>query len=290
MIPDTATLNAIHARMQTVVRTVRLPFRNHAWRGLNGNRAGSGIGSSIDFQDHRPYLPGDDPRYIDWQAYARSGHYTLKLYREEVSPSVDVVLDSSASMFLTEPKAARTVELFYFSVVSALQSGGSLRCYLVNGDNVETLSNEIVLSGKLSIADDRNGGTGSSSALLRVPWRPASLRVWITDGLFPGAPALHPMVHSKGRGVLLSPWCETETNPAWDGNLDMIDCESRSLRKQRVEFATLQRYRDAYQRHFTLWQEEARRLGIAYARVPAAGRFIDAMMAEALPAGAAELA
>lgn len=290
MLPDAATLHSIHARMQAVVRAVRLPFRNQAWRGLNGNRAGTGIGSSIDFQDHRPYLPGDDPRYIDWQAYARSGHYTLKLYREEVSPSVDLVLDGSASMFLGEAKAVRTLELFYFTIASALQGGGSLRCYLVNGDSVTLLANEAILAGDLGEAGQARSAATSGGALLRVPWRTASLRVWVTDGLFPGAPALHPLVHAKGRGVLLSPWCKAEADPEWEGNLDMIDCEANTLRKQRVEPGVLLRYREAYARHFLLWQEEARRMGIAYARVPSEGEFVAAMLAEALPNGAVELA
>ncbi|MEJ6642028.1 MAG: DUF58 domain-containing protein [Akkermansiaceae bacterium] len=40
------------------------------------------MGSALYFQDHRAYSPGDDPRHINWQAYARTGQYTMKLYRE----------------------------------------------------------------------------------------------------------------------------------------------------------------------------------------------------------------
>ena len=97
---------AMAARIQVGSR-VRLPFRNRTWRGDGGNWQGAGVGSSIDFQDHRPYLPGDDPRYIDWQAYARTGVYSMKLYREEVSPRVDVALDVSASMFFDDEKRQR---------------------------------------------------------------------------------------------------------------------------------------------------------------------------------------
>src|SRR5690606_7194204 len=83
-------------------------------RRSNGNVPGNGAGSSIDFQDHRPYVPGDDPRHIDWQAYARSGHYTMKLYREEVRPLADLVLDASPSMFFDPEKRRRTMELAWF--------------------------------------------------------------------------------------------------------------------------------------------------------------------------------
>ncbi|MGA0333468.1 MAG: DUF58 domain-containing protein, partial [Kiritimatiellia bacterium] len=72
---------------------LRLCLGERNWQGTQGNWAGAGVGSSIDFQDHRPYLPGDDPRYIDWAAYARSGQTIMKLYREEVRPVVDLVVD-----------------------------------------------------------------------------------------------------------------------------------------------------------------------------------------------------
>src|SRR3954471_13761145 len=83
----------------------RLPFGRRAWRGGQGNWVGAGVGSSIDFQDHRAYLPGDDPRYIHWAAYARTGQLTMKLYRAEVAPFVDIVVDASASMTFTSEKA-----------------------------------------------------------------------------------------------------------------------------------------------------------------------------------------
>ena len=73
--PDREALATIRARAREAAAALRLPFRAGLWQGQLGNWAGAGVGSSIDFQDHRPYLPGDDPRYIDWQAYARSGEY-----------------------------------------------------------------------------------------------------------------------------------------------------------------------------------------------------------------------
>jgi len=74
-------------------RKLRLPLRSRILQSRAGEFLGAGVGSSLDFQDHRAYVPGDDPRHINWQAFARTGHYTMKLYREEVRPIVDLVLD-----------------------------------------------------------------------------------------------------------------------------------------------------------------------------------------------------
>ena len=54
--------------------------------GRIGERLGSGTGSSLEFQDYRPYAPGDDLRHVDWAAYARSELLAVRLYREEVAP------------------------------------------------------------------------------------------------------------------------------------------------------------------------------------------------------------
>src|ERR1700677_1694867 len=77
---------------------VCLPFRARSWRGASGIWQGRNQGSSIDFQDHRAYAPGGDPRHLDWAAYARTNNYAMKLFREEVSPRLDVVIDVSRSM------------------------------------------------------------------------------------------------------------------------------------------------------------------------------------------------
>src|SRR5437879_9174523 len=68
--------------------------------GFTGTRTGRRNGSSIDFQDYREYQPGDDLRFIDWGIYARTDRLTVKLFREEVTPHLDLILDGSRSMNL----------------------------------------------------------------------------------------------------------------------------------------------------------------------------------------------
>src|SRR3954467_7179365 len=68
--------------------------------GQVGSRLGRRAGSSIDFQDYREYQPGDDLRFIDWGIYARSDRLSIKLFREEVTPHLDLLVDGSRSMNL----------------------------------------------------------------------------------------------------------------------------------------------------------------------------------------------
>jgi uncharacterized protein (DUF58 family) len=55
-------------------------------------------GFSVEFAEHREYVPGDDLRYLDWALYARTDHYYIKRFEEETNLRCTIVLDCSASM------------------------------------------------------------------------------------------------------------------------------------------------------------------------------------------------
>jgi hypothetical protein len=70
----------------------------------------------------------------------------------------------------------------------------------------------------------------------------------------------------------------------------MTDCETGRKRLQHIDGGLMERYRKAYARHFALWRERARKHSVLMARVAAEPDFRAALQAEALPAGAVELA
>jgi uncharacterized protein (DUF58 family) len=55
-------------------------------------------GFSVEFAEHREYVPGDDLKYLDWALYARTDLYYVKRYEEETNLRCHVLLDRSASM------------------------------------------------------------------------------------------------------------------------------------------------------------------------------------------------
>ena len=56
------------------------------------------MGLSLDFAEHRAYMPGDDIADIDWRLFARSDRYYVKLYEAETNATFAVLLDVSRSM------------------------------------------------------------------------------------------------------------------------------------------------------------------------------------------------
>ena len=65
---------------------------------LPGERRSKRRGRSVEFDDYREYVPGDDLRHIDWNVYARLDRFFIKLFREEEDLAVHILLDASPSM------------------------------------------------------------------------------------------------------------------------------------------------------------------------------------------------
>lgn len=76
-------------------------------------------GFSVEFSEYRSYQPGDDPRYIDWHAWARSDRYYVKEFEEETNLRLYLVLDSSASMGFPEPSAGAVTKYDYAATLAA---------------------------------------------------------------------------------------------------------------------------------------------------------------------------
>lgn len=55
-------------------------------------------GSSVEFREHREYVPGDDLRFIDWKVFAKSDRFYIKEYEEETNLKAYIVVDTSESM------------------------------------------------------------------------------------------------------------------------------------------------------------------------------------------------
>jgi uncharacterized protein (DUF58 family) len=65
---------------------------------LNGLHRSVYLGLSLDFAEHRPYMPGDDIRRIDWRLYGRTDRHYIKLFEAETNANFVVLLDISRSM------------------------------------------------------------------------------------------------------------------------------------------------------------------------------------------------
>lgn len=89
--PDDPTVLAHSGRLDVVARTIVEGLRL-------GQHRSPRKGVSVDFVEHRPYVPGDDVRHIDWRAWGKTGRYYVKQFEEETNLVAWFVLDTSGSM------------------------------------------------------------------------------------------------------------------------------------------------------------------------------------------------
>jgi uncharacterized protein (DUF58 family) len=87
---DPKTLARID-NLELVARTVVEGF-------INGLHRSPNLGASMDFAEHRAYMPGDDLRRIDWRLFGRSDKFFVKEFEADTNTNLLLVLDVSASM------------------------------------------------------------------------------------------------------------------------------------------------------------------------------------------------
>jgi uncharacterized protein (DUF58 family) len=90
---DLHPLVALEARAGGIGLAPEARVRSHQAGGYLSVYRGRGM----DFDQVRPYQPGDDPRTIDWRVLARSGRPYTKLYREERERPVLITLANRLS-------------------------------------------------------------------------------------------------------------------------------------------------------------------------------------------------
>ena len=83
---------------------------------INGLHRAPYFGASIDFAEHRGYVPGDDIRRVDWRLYARTDKYYVKEYEADTNANLSVLLDISKSMGF---KSQEVSKLEYGSYLAA---------------------------------------------------------------------------------------------------------------------------------------------------------------------------
>ncbi len=80
------------------VRSLELQARLIVEGYLSGMHKSPYHGFSVEFAQHREYVPGDDLKHLDWKVYSRTGRFYLKQYEEETNLVLWLLVDASESM------------------------------------------------------------------------------------------------------------------------------------------------------------------------------------------------
>lgn len=228
-----------------------LSMREFARGYMGGARRSKTQGDSVEFHDFRSYTLGDDPRRIDWNAFARFDKLFIKLFLDEQETSLRVLLDASASMRYDEPdKWDLAIRLAATLSYISLARYDRVTIVKLQGESAEASR---TFSGRqaypqveaylASIAP--SGKTILNRSLPRVPILSGrGICVLISDllsdeGWTQGAKTL---LHKRQELTVLHLLSPKELSPDFSGSVRLIDSEDRRAVDVQISQDAIKRY------------------------------------------------
>ena len=236
--------------------------------GKAGDVLARGTGSSIEFQDRRVYAPGDDVRHLDWRAFARTGELSVKLYREELLPRLDLLVDGSASMGVGDEKPRLALDLVSFLAGIAARQGFAVRVIELSDRPVlrdldDLRARGLSFGGRLPLS----ATIEPAVALLR----PGTLRMIVSDFLSPFDPAalVRGLAARAGGLALFQVLAPDDADPPVGTAFRMEDAETGEARELVLDRNVVDAYLERLERLTEAVEVECRRAAARFLRLVA---------------------
>jgi uncharacterized protein (DUF58 family) len=247
---------------------------------LQGERRSKRRGQSVEFADHRPYVVGDDLRFVDWNIYGRLNQLFLKLFLEEQDLTVHILADASASMGFGDPSKDRfakrlTAALGYISLVNNNRLTISLfadgvRAGLENmrGRNYISRMAELLLTTDCDGFSDFEK-TCRDVAAGRIG---TGVTIVISDFLFKQGyeSALRRLIGPGCDLYAIQVLCPQEISPELMGDLKLLDIEDADPAEITVSSALMKYYKRNLAAYCNELHDFCTHRGVAYVRANSA--------------------
>lgn len=244
---------------------------------LQGERRSKRRGQSVEFADHRPYVAGDDLRFIDWNIFARLEQLFLKLFLEEQDLTLHVTLDVSASMGFGDPPKDRfsrklAAALAYVGLVnnnrvtlSAFADGVRTRMANMRGRRYLPGIAEFLLGAEPRGPSDFNKAcrqlaSGSAAKGVLIVVSDFLLKEGFRDGL-------RRLIGCGSEVYAVQVLSPQELSPELTGDLKLVDVEDGDTSEITVSGAMLEYYRRGLAAYCNELKDFCARRGMSY--VPA---------------------
>jgi uncharacterized protein (DUF58 family) len=207
---------------------------------LAGLHASPFQGFSVEFSEHRKYVPGDDPKDLDWTVYAKTEKYYVKKFEAETNLTGYLVMDLSASMGYTY---RQELTKFEYAICLAAALGylmtrqqdpvglttfdTAIRASLPPRSRRAHLGN--ILSVLASLKPTGPTDAAASLHQLASMVRSKGLVMIFSDLLTEPGPVLDALHHLRHRGhevILFHILDEAEVSFPFDGLIEFADVES----------------------------------------------------------------
>lgn len=256
----------------------RLAMGHKSSMNLTGNRKSTQKGSSTEFSDFREYMPGDDIRRIDWNAYGRLDRYYIKEYMEEKEAVVNILLDTSASMDYGENKKSE-LAVMLVSAFAYLGWSNMDRVTVYDMKRMQTpyvgTGGKNAIQGLLLWLDKCSfeGQVDVNEAVRQMPAKGNGVTIIISDflqeafleeGQEATKQLLRYLNYCKQKPVLLHVLAREELEISMTGTKNFIDAEDASTLRVTLEAPGIREYEQALKSFINTLQRESSRSGASY--------------------------
>ncbi len=226
---------------------------------IKAERRSTRRGVSVEFADYRNYTPGDDFRYIDWNAFARLDELLLKLYEEREDLHIYILVDASQSMTYGElPKliyAKRVAAALAYIGLSNLDRIGITAFNTTDMNRLPTERGKGKIFTVLNFLDQING-TGETDMehafrnFVHMTKR-RGLVVVISDLFDPKGftAGLNMLKFQKHDLFVIHIIDEKEAEPNLLGDYHLVDIETDQLRPVTINENHIKRYKALFNKY-----------------------------------------
>jgi uncharacterized protein (DUF58 family) len=272
-------MSLLSAELLRRLEQFQLLARRRAKSSSKGERRSRARGQSVEFADHRNYVPGDDFRYLDWNLFGRLDRLFLKLYEEERELPVRIFLDASESMNFGTPRKIDFAKQIAAAVGYVALCGFDRVSVNVFPDAPEQM---VARSGLRRVRGRKssltffqnlnqvqpNGAADFNTALKRgaLEARSAGVAVVLSDFLDPAG-------YESGLGALVARGfhvnavqilASEEMNPDTYGDLKLIDSESGLVQEVTFGKYRLAAYQQTVRNYCQRLKEYCQARGISF--------------------------
>ena len=236
-----------------------------------GGKFGSKTGQSLEFVEHREYQPGDDIRHIDWNAVARSDKLAIKLFREEITPHLDLFLDLSASMAVNTEKFDALTALAAIMIKAANNSGYTNDCWLIKELCRKVEPANLPMEKWQGFGADYKNNTGKTIFYYPPKLKSGTVRVVISDLFWNQEPMsiLQRISDGAAAVIIIQLVTKQDIEPNIYGNMRIIDSESGEALELICDEDLLSEYKSNFDRHRQYWKECCTKSGAVFCFVEA---------------------
>lgn len=249
----------------------KMQLRLRLAAGANGGRKSNAKGSSVEFSDFREYIPGDDIRRIDWNAYARFDRLFVKLFMEEKEGLFRIFLDASKSMdFGTPLKSIHAKRLAAALSYSILDSSDRVILNVLKNSKNEIHKGTAGKQGFSKLVDTLSGITfeGNNDLTKSIKSQDVNGRgmsIIISD-LYTDTleDALKYLTYKKQEIMVIHVLSPQEVTPEILETKNLIDSESEEFLKVTGSNNLVKDYKKTYEAHISKLQAVCKKYSAKY--------------------------